>query len=103
MWQFKFFVLFFFFMNIFVANLNYGVETDELRSIFEAYGEVSYARVVTDRETGQSRGFGFVEMSDDNEGREAIEQLNEAEVRGRTLVVKEARPREERQPRRPSY
>jgi RNA recognition motif-containing protein len=83
-------------MNIFVAKLNYSTQEAKLREIFEAFGEVSSAKLVIDRETGRSKGFGFVEMPNDDEANKAINSLNETEVDGRTIVVKEARPREER-------
>ncbi len=86
-------------MNIFVGNLSYRTDEQTLRQLFEAYGEVSSATVAQDRETGRSRGFGFVEMSDNAAATAAIEQLNGREVEGRTLAVNEARPREDR-PRR---
>lgn len=81
-------------MNIFVAKLNFDTTSDDLRDAFEQFGEVSSAKVIFDRETGRSKGFGFVEMPDDNSGREAIANLNDTELDGRTIVVKEARPRE---------
>jgi len=71
----------------------------ELREVFSEFGEVSSARIINDRETGRSKGFGFVEMPDDNAANEAIEALNGKEVSGRNLRVNEARPREPRQPR----
>ncbi|WP_353661988.1 RNA-binding protein [Hydrogenimonas sp. SS33] len=86
-------------MNIYVGNLSYRMDDGELREVFEAYGEVSSARIINDRETGRSKGFGFVEMPDDNAANEAIEALNGKEVGGRNLRVNEARPREPRQPR----
>lgn len=86
-------------MNIFVGNLSYRTDEQVLRQLFEAYGEVSSATVAQDRETGRSRGFGFVEMPDSTAASAAIEQLNGREVEGRTLAVNEARPREDR-PRR---
>lgn len=86
-------------MNIYVGNLAWQTTDSELQSAFEAFGEVSSARVITDRETGRSRGFGFVEMADDNAAQQAIDGLNEQDLQGRTLRVNEARPREER-PRR---
>lgn len=86
-------------MNIYVGNLPYGTDRDKLRDIFAAYGEVTAARIVTDRETGRSKGFGFVEMTNDEEARRAIEAMNGNEIEGRKAVVNEARPREER-PRR---
>lgn len=87
-------------MNIYVGNLPYSTDRDELRAIFEQYGEVSSARVVTDRETGRSRGYGFVEMANAEQAQAAIEALNGKEIGGRKAVVNEARPREERPPRR---
>ena len=86
-------------MNIYVGNLPYAVDRDELREIFTAYGEVAAARVVSDRESGRSKGFGFVEMPNDEEAKKAIEALNGNEIGGRKAVVNEARPREERPPR----
>ena len=85
-------------MNIFVAGLSYQVSEPDLRQIFEEYGTVSSAKVITDKFSGRSRGFGFVEMDDDAEGQKAIEALNEAEFDGRTLTVSVARPRTERAP-----
>ena len=87
-------------MNIYVGNLPYSIDRDELRGIFEQYGEVSAARVVSDRETGRSKGFGFVEMPDAAQAQAAIDALNGNEIGGRKAVVNEARPREERPPRR---
>lgn len=86
-------------MNIYVGNLPYSTNRDELKELFAAFGEVNAARIVNDRETGRSKGFGFVEMNSDDEARAAIEALNGKEVGGRKVVVNEARPREER-PRR---
>lgn len=86
-------------MNIFISNLSYRIDDNDLRSIFAEYGEISSARVMTDRETGRSRGFGFVEMSDEEAAKKAIEELNQAELDGRVINVNEARPREERAPR----
>ncbi len=83
-------------MNIYVGNLSYGMSEDELREAFAAYGDVSSVKILTDRETGRSRGFGFVEMPNQNEGEAAVAQLNGKEVGGRTLRVNEARPRERR-------
>ncbi|MBL6448019.1 RNA-binding protein [Fulvivirga sp. 29W222] len=82
-------------MNIFVAKLNYRTTSEELQRQFEAFGEVSSAKVIFDRETQRSKGFGFVEMPDDDAAREAIQALNESEFDGRTIVVKEARPKTE--------
>ncbi|SFP00777.1 RNA recognition motif domain-containing protein [Hydrogenimonas thermophila] len=86
-------------MNIYVGNLSYRMSDGELREVFSEFGEVSSARIINDRETGRSKGFGFVEMPDDNAANEAIEALNGKEVSGRNLRVNEARPREPRQPR----
>ncbi len=83
-------------MNIYVGNLPYSVREQELRSMFEAYGEVTSASVAMDKATGKSRGFGFVEMSGDEEARQAIEAVNGTQQGGRTLVANEARPREDR-------
>ncbi len=86
-------------MNLFVAKLSSSTTGDDLEGIFSAYGEVSSAKVIFDRETGRSKGFGFVEMPNDDEGNAAISGLNESEVDGKKIVVKVANPREER-PRR---
>ncbi len=83
-------------LNLYVGNLPYSVTDQELNEIFSEIGEVQSARVMNDRETGRSRGFGFVEMANEDDGREAIEKLNGADMGGRALVVNEARPREER-------
>lgn len=80
-------------MNIYVGNLSYEVDDQQLQELFEEHGTVSSARVIVDRYSGQSRGFGFVEMPNDTEGQSAIEALNEQEVDGRRLRVNEARPR----------
>ena len=84
-------------MNIYIANLPYSTDRDQLREIFAAYGEVESARVVTDRETGRSKGFGFVEMPDNAQAQAAVDALNGSEVGGRKVVVNEARPRPPRQ------
>ncbi|MER3414662.1 MAG: RNA-binding protein [Gemmataceae bacterium] len=83
-------------MNIFVGNLVWDATSDDLYALFQQHGAVSRAQVIIDRETGRSRGFGFVEMEDEEEGRKAIEALNGSEFKGRTLTVNEARPRETR-------
>ncbi len=83
-------------MNIFVANLNYQLQEDELSELFEGYGAVDSVKIILDRDTGRSRGFGFVEMTNDNEGNDAIESLNGHELNGRALVVKQAEERKER-------
>ena len=82
-------------MNIFVAGLSYQITDADLKELFEEYGEVSSAKIMTDRETRRSKGYGFVEMSNDEEGQHAIEELNDAEYDGRTLSVSVARPRAE--------
>ena len=82
--------------NIYVGNLSFGVTEDSLRAAFEAYGRVDRVSVVTDRDTGQPRGFGFVEMGNDAEGNRAISELNGRELDGRTLNVNEARPKDDR-------
>lgn len=86
-------------MKLFVGSLPFTTTDDELQQLFAQHGTVDSAKVLTDRETGRSRGFGFVEMSNDTEAKAAIDALNNAEVGGRNIVVNEARPREER-PRR---
>jgi len=83
-------------MNIYVGNLSYGMTEDELRDAFAAYGDVTSAKILMDRETGRSRGFAFVEMPNKSEGEAAIAQLNGKDLGGRTLRVNEARPRERR-------
>ena len=83
-------------MNLYVGNLSYEMSEENLRNEFAEYGEVKSAKIITDRETGRSRGFGFVEMNSDDEGKKAMEALAGKDVEGRQLVVNEARPREER-------
>ncbi|MGB5252614.1 MAG: RNA-binding protein, partial [Sedimenticolaceae bacterium] len=80
-------------MNIYVGNLAYTVTEDELREAFSAFGEVSRANVIMDRDTGRSKGFGFVEMPDDSQAEAAIAGLNEQSLGGRAIRVNEARPR----------
>lgn len=80
-------------MNIYVGNLSYDVNDKQLREVFEAYGEVSSAKVITDRNSGRSKGFGFVEMDNKAEAEAAIEQLDGAEIDGRPVKVNEAKPR----------
>ena len=82
--------------NIFVGNLSFNTSEDELRKIFEPYGTVDRVSILTDRETGRSRGFGFVEMANPEEGDKAIAGLNGSQVGGRTINVNEARPKAER-------
>ena len=83
-------------MNIYVGNLSYGMSEAELRDAFAAFGEVSSVKILMDRETGRSRGFGFVEMPNQNEAQSAISQLNGKDLGGRALRINEARPRERR-------
>ena len=83
-------------MNIYVANIPWKATEDQLKSLFAEYGDVSSAKIIMDKMTNRSRGFGFVEMSDDNSARQAISSLNGADFLGKSLVVNEARPREER-------
>jgi len=83
-------------LNLYVGNLPYSMNDQELNDLFSQIGDVQSARVMSDRETGRSRGFGFVEMADTDAGHEAIEKLNGTDIDGRALVVNEARPREER-------
>jgi len=82
--------------NLFVAGLAYSMTDDELRELFTEYGNVKSAKVVMDRESGRSKGFGFVEMSTEEESKNAIQGLNGKDMNGRSLAVNEARPREER-------
>jgi len=90
-------------MNIYVGNLSYGLSDNDLQQLFAEHGSVSSAKIIQDRETGRSKGFGFVEMSDDGDAQKAIEALNGQSVDGRNLTVNEARPREERPPRRDNW
>ena len=83
-------------MNIFVAKLSFNTRDQDLLQAFEPFGEVKSAHVIIDKETGRSKGFGFVEMEDDNEAKNAIQQLNGTDLDGFQIVVNEARPREER-------
>ena len=82
-------------MNIYVGNLSYGMSEDELRDAFGAFGQVSSVKILMDRETGRSRGFGFVEMPNNAEAETAIAQLNGKDVGGRALRINEARPKEQ--------
>ncbi|MBN1990394.1 MAG: RNA-binding protein [Bacteroidales bacterium] len=80
-------------MNIFISNLSFRIDDNDLKQVFEEYGEVLSARVVTDKMSGKSRGFGFVEMKNDNEGQAAIDELNQAEYDGRVISVSVAKPK----------
>jgi RNA recognition motif-containing protein len=82
-------------MNIYVGNIAFSMTEDDLRNAFEAYGEVSRATILKDKMTNRSRGFGFVEMPNQEEGQKAIQELNGKEVNGRALNVSEARPKTE--------
>lgn len=82
--------------NIYVGNLVWDCTADDLLALFQEHGAVARAQVITDRETGRSRGFGFVEMDDDGEAQKAIEALNGTDYKGRPLTVNEAKPREDR-------
>jgi RNA recognition motif-containing protein len=86
-------------MNIYVGNISFNATADDVRQVFERYGTVGKVTVITDRETGRSRGFGFVEMPNATEAKAAIEALHGAALLGRSLTVNEARPREPRPPR----
>lgn len=86
-------------MNIYVANIPWKASEEELRNLFAEYGEVSSAKIVIDKFTQRSRGFGFIEMRDDSAGKNAIDNLNGADFMGKNLVVNEARPRTEGGPR----
>jgi len=83
-------------MNIYVSNLSFSVQDEDLREFFVEYGEVTSAKVITDKFTGKSRGFGFVEMSDDEAAKKAIAELDQATVDNRTIRVMEAKPKEEK-------
>ena len=83
-------------MNLYISNLSYNISDEDLRQLFADYGEITSAKVIMDRETGRSRGFGFVELSDDELAKKAIEELNQASYDGKVINIKEARPREDR-------
>lgn len=83
-------------MNIFVAKLNFDTREEELRAAFEAYGEVTSVKIISDKFSGKSKGFGFVEMASEEDGGNAISNLNDTDLDGRTIVVKKAEPRENR-------
>ena len=83
-------------MNIYVSNLSFNVQDEDLREFFTEYGEVTSAKVITDKFTGKSRGFGFVEMSDDEAAKKAIAELDQATVESRQIRVMEAKPKEEK-------
>jgi len=80
-------------MNIYVSNLSFNVQDEDLREFFTPYGEITSAKIISDRTTGQSRGFGFVNMSDDSAAKKAVDELNGGIVEGRTIHVSEAKPK----------
>ncbi len=90
-------------MNIYVGNLPFSLTEDDLKAAFSEFGEVSSANIIMDKMSGQSKGFGFVEMPDNSEADQAIKALNESALNGRNIKVNQARPRGERSPRRPRY
>ena len=83
-------------MNIYIGNLPYSISEDELRDLFASHGEVSSANIIIDRDSGRSKGFGFIEMPNKDQGESAIKAINETDVQGRNVRVNEARPRTER-------
>jgi len=83
-------------MNIYISNLSYRLKDEDLKSVFEEYGEVSSAKIIMDHLTGRSKGFGFVEMPDGEAAAKAIKELNEATYDGKVITVNEAKPREDR-------
>ena len=80
-------------MNIYVGNISYSLKEDDLRELFEEYGEVSSVKIITDKYSGRSKGFGFIEMDDEEEAKAAIDSMNKKEIEGRQLVVNTARPK----------
>jgi RNA recognition motif-containing protein len=90
-------------MNIYVGNLHFNVNEDELRKAFEEYGEVASVKIITDKYSGRSKGFGFVEMLNDSEAKSAIENLNGTEIKGRAVNVNQAREKENNSGERRSF
>ena len=90
-------------MNIYVGNLSFDVTKEELKDVFSKFGEVSSVNLITDKFSGQSKGFGFVEMPNHSQANEAIKALNESALKGRNIKVNPAKPRGERPQRRPRY
>lgn len=90
-------------MNIYVGNLSYNVTEEELKEVFAPYGEVARVNIINDKYSGQSKGFGFVEMPKQHEAEEAIKALDGSSMKGRNIRVNQARPRNERPQRRPRY
>jgi RNA recognition motif-containing protein len=90
-------------MNIYIGNLPYGVTDGDLRDAFSKFGQVNSSNIISDKFSGRSKGFGFVDMPNAGEAREAIEAMNDKDFKGRTIKVNEARPREQRPPKREHY
>ena len=90
-------------MNIYVGNLSYSMTDDDLRALFSEFGEVTSANVIMDKFSGQSKGFGFVEMPQQEDAEAAIKALNDQDVKGRRIKVNQARPKEDRAPRRRKF
>ena len=90
-------------MNIYIGNLPYSITEDELREAFAQFGQVDRTNIIKDKFSGRSKGFGFVEMPNDGEAQSAIDSLNDSDLNGRSIKVNQARPREERPPRRDNY
>lgn len=90
------------YMNIYVGNLPYNVTDEELRATFAAFGDVTSAKIIMDKYSGRSKGFGFVEMGNDSEAEEAIKSLDNSDLKGRNIRVNQAKPRADRPPRRES-
>ncbi len=82
-------------MNIYIGNLNFNLSEDELKQVFEEYGEVNSVKIISDKYSGRSKGFGFIEMPNDENAKKAIDELNGAEVKGRSLKVNQARERKD--------
>ena len=90
-------------MNIYIGNLPYSLSEEELSDAFAQFGQVDRANIIMDKETGRSKGFGFVEMPNDDEAQNDIDSLHDSDLNGRSIKVNQARPREERPPRRDNY
>ena len=90
-------------MNIYVGNLSFNVTEEDLKGVFAEFGEVVSANIITDRYTGKSKGFGFIEMPNQAEAETAIKELNESPLQDRNIIVNQARPRAERPQRKPRY
>jgi RNA recognition motif-containing protein len=90
-------------MNIFISNLSFRINDEDLKQLFSEYGEISSAKVITDKFSGKSRGFGFVEMNNDESAKKAIEELDRAEYDGKVITVSVAKPKTENKPRSNGY